>query len=648
MVGVKWDVGDDLKMPSSKPTLGVNDLQSQFPEIAAEAFGWDPSTTTAGSNQKKDWKCKEGHIYTSMVNNRTGHKSGCPFCSGRQALKGFNDLKTKFPDVAAEAYEWDPETVTSGSEQKKDWKCREGHIYSSTVSDRTGRGYRCPYCSGYKVLAGFNDLKTKFPDIAAESYGWDPATVTSESSKKKDWKCKNGHIYASVIKNRTDKGFGCTYCSGQQVLAGFNDLKTKFPEIAAEAYDWDSSTVVAGTHQKKDWKCNEGHIYSSTVVGRTSSGRGCPFCSGNQVLAGFNDLKTKFPDIAEEANGWDPETVTSGSDKKKDWKCNKGHIYASVIKNRTINGDGCPFCSGRQVLAGFNDLRTRFPDIAAEAYEWDPSTVVAGASQKKDWKCKQGHIYHSRVADRTIKGSGCPFCSGNEVLKGFNDLKTRFPDIASEAYGWDPTTVTTGSHQKVNWKCRNGHIYASVVNNRTLGEHGCPVCSGHQVLEGFNDLQTKFPDIAAEAYEWDPSTVTAATNQKKDWKCKEGHIYNSSVSGRTYGGNGCAICAVSGFNPEKDAWFYLMQRPGEQQLGISNVLVDRLRTHERNGWTLVEHTIEGSSGKKVQETEALFKKWLKKEIGLMEGTTENWSTTKMEVHSLAELKARSGIETDLF
>ena len=43
-----------------------------------------------------------------------------------------------------------------------------------------------------------------------------------------------------------------------------------------------------------------------------------------------------------------------------------------------------------------------------------------------------------------------------------------------------------------------------------------------------------------------------------------------------------------------------------------------------------------------------FKKWLKVDLGLMEGTTENWISTKMEVQSLAELKARSGIETDLF
>ena len=53
-------------------------------------------------------------------------------------------------------------------------------------------------------------------------------------------------------------------------------------------------------------------------------------------------------------------------------------------------------------------------------------------------------------------------------------------------------------------------------------------------------------------------------------------------------------------------------------------------------------------GKTILDTEEAFTIWLRKEIGLMEGTTENWSTSKMEVQSLAELKARSGIETDLF
>ena len=498
------------------------------------------------------------------------------------------------------------------------------------------------------VVTGVNDLQSQFPDIAAEAYGWDPSIIAKASGNKLEWKCSEGHIYSASPNHRTGKGTGCPVCCGQQVLAGFNDLKTSFPNIAVEAYGWDPSTVTAGSGKIQDWKCSKGHIYSSSANHRTGSGWGCPVCSNHQVLAGFNDLETKFPDIAAEAYGWDPSTITAGTGKKRDWKCSEGHIYSASPNHRTGKGTGCPVCGGDQVLAGFNDLKTKFPDIAAEAYEWDPSTVTAGSGKIPDWRCKVGHIYPSKVADRTGRGTGCPICGGKQVLKGFNDLKTKFPNIAAEAYGWDPETLTAGTGKKKNWKCKVGHIYTSVVANRTGRGSGCPVCSGDQVLAGFNDLKTKFPDIAAEAYEWDPQTVTIGTHQKKNWKCKEGHIYSSTVANRTYSGNGCPLCAVYGFKPDKDAWFYLMERPGEQQLGITNDFSIRIKKHESNGWSLIEHTTVPSKGQKVLDTENAFKKWLKEEIGLMEGTTENWSTTSMEVQSLAELKVRSGIETDLF
>ena len=428
---------------------------------------------------------------------------------------------------------------------------------------------------------------------------------------------------------------------------GVNDLQSQFPDIAAEAYGWDPSTVTKGTKQKKDWKCQKGHLYHSTVNHRTSHGSGCPVCKNKKVLAGFNDLQTKFSDIASEAYGWDASTVVAGSRQKKIWKCNEGHLYSATVKNRTSNGSGCPVCGGDQVLAGVNDLKTRFRNIASEAYGWDASTVVAGTNQKKDWKCNEGHLYSATVKNRTSNGTGCPVCKNKQVLAGVNDLQTKFPDIASEAYGWDASTVMKGSGKKRKWKCEEGHIYSSSIHSRTTHGTGCAICSGKQILVGFNDLQTKFSDIASEAYGWDPSTVTSVSGQKKDWKCKEGHIYDATVANRT-NGSGCPTCAEHGFDPEKDAWFYLMERPGEQQLGISNVITDRLRTHESNGWNLIEHTTEPALGQKVLDTEKLFKKWLKDEIGLMEGTTENWSTTKMEVQSLAELKERSGIETDLF
>jgi len=53
-------------------------------------------------------------------------------------------------------------------------------------------------------------------------------------------------------------------------------------------------------------------------------------------------------------------------------------------------------------------------------------------------------------------------------------------------------------------------------------------------------------------------------------------------------------------------------------------------------------------GDQVLTLEKKLKRWLRREVGLVPGTRENWFTARMEVQSLAELKARSGVETDLF
>jgi hypothetical protein len=43
-----------------------------------------------------------------------------------------------------------------------------------------------------------------------------------------------------------------------------------------------------------------------------------------------------------------------------------------------------------------------------------------------------------------------------------------------------------------------------------------------------------------------------------------------------------------------------------------------------------------------------LKRWIKHKVGAIPGTSENWSTTSVEVRSLAELKRISEVETDLF
>ena len=102
------------------------------------------------------------------------------------------------PDVARQAFGWDPASVTFKSNQKKSWICNFGHVWDAVVSHRT-RGQGCPFCSGRRLLAGFNDLATLHPELAKEADGWDPTDFTSESISKNAWCCSKGHIFEVII-----------------------------------------------------------------------------------------------------------------------------------------------------------------------------------------------------------------------------------------------------------------------------------------------------------------------------------------------------------------------------------------------------------------------------------------------------------------
>ena len=634
---------------------GFNDLETLCPKVAAEAKGWDPSTLTLGSHKLLLWQCEKGHTWKARVKERTPPRNcGCPYCSGNKVLAGFNDLETYFPKVAKEADGWDPKTVTPGSQKRLPWRCKEGHKWEATVLNRTPPSNSgCPYCSGRKPVPGVNDLATVYPDLAKQADGWDPSEVLPKSGEKLPWRCLKGHRWSTTVATRTPpQQSGCPVCSGKKVLEGFNDLATLLPEVAKEAQGWDPKTVTPGSAKTLLWRCDKDHTWTTQVKNRTPpTSSGCPFCTNKKVLAGFNDLCTLFPEVAKEADGWDPRTVTPGSTKKLVWKCKKGHNWKAVVGSRTPPAEsGCPFCSGRQVLAGFNDLATLCPQVAAEADGWDPATVTLNSGLKKAWCCSKGHTWTAQVTSRTPPtNTSCPFCAGKQTLAGFNDLATLFPEVAKEADGWDPRTVTPGANKKLAWKCDKGHNWQAVVNDRTPPYNSkCPVCAGKQVLAGFNDLATLCPQVAAEADGWDPTTVTASSGLRKAWCCDKGHKWKAVVSDRTPpSSNGCPDCAETGFKPSLPAWFYLLQRPGEQQLGVTNYLDNRLRYHAKRGWSEVE-VVGPCPGEAVLTTEKSFKRWLRTAVGLVPGTHENWFTAKLEVQSLAELKAKSGVETELF
>jgi G:T-mismatch repair DNA endonuclease (very short patch repair protein) len=564
------------------------------PHILAE---WHPelnssinvSEITAGSHLKVWWLGTDcGHEWEAIVQSRALKNQGCSVCAGKTVLKGFNDLATKSPLIASEWHPTKngnlyPTQVTSGSSKKVWWlgkDCR--HEWEAAIGNRVSKGHRCPFCFGKKLLSGVNDLATLYPDIAEEWHPTKngdllPTQVRPNAAKKVWWLGKDcRHEWEALLGNRVTSKQGCAVCAGQQVLVGSNDLSTTHPDVASEWHPILNKIsiyfVTHGSGEKVWWlgkDCH--HEWEAVISARTNQAQGCPYCSGNKILKGFNDLSTRFPEIAAEwhptKNGDVSPTQVGGSTNRQAWWLSKncGHEWEMLIASRTgRNPQGCPFCAGKRVLVNFNDLATTHPLLAAE---WHPTkngdllplNVSSGSKSQVWWLNKEcGHEWEMFVYSRTgYKPQNCPYCGSGTLLAGFNDLMTAYPLIAAE---WHPTRnhdllpteVFGTSGKKVWWlgpSCH--HEWEATVANRVNGS-ACPVCVGQKVLIGFNDLLSKNPIVAAQ---WHPTKnipllpeqFTIGSDRKVWWLCDKNHEWMATIYDRGTRNTGCSECYASTF-----------------------------------------------------------------------------------------------------
>ena len=615
-------------MAEKKYILDNVELMAEWDWEKNNELKFDPNTLTLGSNKKVWWICSKDHEWQATIKNRN-KGNGCPYCSGRAVIVGYNDLGTT---NLALTKEWNygknngltPSDVLPNSNKKVWWKCDKGHEWQAVINNRN-KGVGCPTCN--------SERKTSFPEYAIEYYltkngldvihsykehgyeldiyipsrkiaiEYDGYLWHKNKTKKdlgKNRKCQKDEIKLYRIREGlpplNDSSIDYVVKRNQEDLSktlGFllgeiieinvdvdlkrdsiaienlreyaekeNSLFVSNPELSKE-WDYEKNGnlrpeyVVANSGKKVWWKCDKGHEWQATI-GRRNSGRGCPFCSGNKVLTGYNDLQTVNSVLAKEwnyekNNELTPADVLSNSGKKVWWKCQRGHEWQATIDNRN-KGKGCPYCSGRYPVKGENDLQTVNPTLAKEwNYEKNsgliPADVLPNSNEKAWWKCSKGHEWQATINSRNT-GCDCPFCSNKKISKGYNDLETLNPVLATEwnyekNIGLTPAEVSPNSGKKVWWKCSKGHEWQATINSRSRGCE-CPYCSGRLVIKGENDLQTVNPTLAKEwNYEKNigltPIDVKPNSDKKAWWKCSKGHEWQTRINHRN-AGSGCPVC----------------------------------------------------------------------------------------------------------
>lgn len=420
---------------------GYNDIFTTHPFLKEE---WDydknkfnPTTISAGSDKMIYWKCNKGHSYKMKVNHRTS-KHGCPYCAGVKILCGYNDLETwckKYNNNLLKRWDY-TKNIKLPSEYSKTssdivwWKCELcGFEYKNRI-EYENVNINCPKCNkrnqtSFPEQTLYYYIKKLFPDaingyknkeiseidifipskkigIEYDGENWHNSKLTIEREIKKYNACKSSGIKLIRFKEKILKD---EYLVADEIYkSSYNkNLKDFAKEVETFLRQYSNDIVV-------DIDLDRNEIY-------------------NLYMSNVRDksLDKNYPEISNE---WDydknypltPKMIFASSNDKFYFKCDKGHSYLVSIDKRTSRGQGCPYCSGRKVLKGYNDLATTNPEILDE---WDydkniisPEEISRGYNKKVWWKCKKcKNSYDSSPNSRIANNNGCKYCNGGVAKK---------------------------------------------------------------------------------------------------------------------------------------------------------------------------------------------------------------------------------------
>lgn len=408
-------------------------------------IGLNFETLTARTTTKAWWKCSKcGNSWLATIASQNDKiKHGCPYCSGRNVMEGKTDLASQYPDVASE-WNYDKNSITPNKVHAKSsvkywWKCHEcGHEWKQTVANRTFNQAGCPKCNLENVnsfceQAVYYYVKKAFPDainsdfslgmeldiyipskkIAIEYDGdaWHRSNYKATIDLKKNELCNNHGI--TMIRIREPRLHSIENCIS--FIRTDSTTNKSLNEVISKVLYYLGSNITP------DVDIDTGKIMEQYATKKYE--KSLAYCS---------------PSVAKEwhpeKNGLlTPDKVSNSARRVVWWKCSKGHEWTMPVSartrkehfsakaNRTLRAQGCPYCSGKRILIGFNDLTTTHPNIAKEWHPTKnptlkPTDVSYGSNKVVWWLGMCGHEWESSIASRCRYNSKCPICNRSKNL----------------------------------------------------------------------------------------------------------------------------------------------------------------------------------------------------------------------------------------
>jgi very-short-patch-repair endonuclease len=463
--------------------------------------------------------------------------------------------------------EWDyslnerfPNEFTKGSKFKAFWKCKKNHSWQAAIYSRT-KGHGCPFCrsstslneltifselsyvfqnSIHRYIKDKNEIDIFLPDVGI-GVEYDGLRWHIENDKKD--RNKNLYFQRNGIKIIRIRQKGLPRITDDDIIVE--------KKIDAKAVINDLLKIILETGQAKGYQSKI--LEYIKLDGLANDSKYQELLAYHPFPFKGRSLEDKFPALSAEWDICKNKNLTPNHFYPKSattvwWKCSMGHEWQARISHR-VSGSGCPICSGR--VAGPENNLSVINTVLAKEWHYQknnllPFDYLPNSGKKVWWKCINRHEWQATIASRNSNGTGCPFCSGNEIEESESIFCNK---VIMSIWNFEknnsinPKKLSKNSNKKVWWKCKKNHEWESIIANISKGS-GCPFCSGHKPTYE-TSFGNKHPDLLKE---WDysknnfgPFDISCQSKKKVWWKCNDQHQWQTTVQNRTKGSR-CPYC----------------------------------------------------------------------------------------------------------
>lgn len=330
------------------------------------------------------------------------------------------------------------------------------------------------------------------------------------------------------------------------------EVHEKYPQIQIRG-KYNGSNERVNVHcniDKYDWDAYPNNLLTY----------GCPCCNGRVITTQSfkNEIAKLHPEV-EIIGEW------NGIDTPISCRCKECNFEWNY-KPHSIRTTGCPRCNGSVTRKWTHE---EYVEKINELF--DGNIVVLGHYKNMNTKilhkCNKHNYEYMMNPIHALRRQGCKLC-GYEITsekrtKPLDVFLRQLHEKRGNEYSYISGYVNSSTNATFRHNMADGtyHDFVMTPNSMISSKYNCPCCSGYQVYKGYNDFNTKRPELAQYLVNYqDGYKYTEWSSEELEWKCPScGNIMKKKISYISKYGVTCPRCDDGYSYPNKFIYNSLLQ-----------------------------------------------------------------------------------------